>query len=135
METEIKELQKGKYFLYFNLAVLPDEIAWIMEQIKPALNLVIKVTESKEMQILSFESITENQESKLKVGIEILGDSPAVPVSVIVVVLLGVLGIFAIFLTFDKIESVLETPAGKALGIGTLILLILIPIAFIKFKS
>ena len=122
--TEQDALDKGIYQVYFKVAILPELIGWLLEQIRPALNITASLTGSKNLTILSFETIQDGDETKLKAEIEISGDSPAVPVGAVLLVLGGLLIAVFVFLSFDRIEQIIDSPEGKAFGFGFLILVL-----------
>jgi len=122
---ENAELQKGNYVITYKVSLFADLISWLLEQIRPALNVVTNLTEYKKLRIDKFDTETKEEQVYLKVYFSVLGDSPAVPLSVILVVLGFLLIAVAVFLTFDKFEQILEPPTGKALSFGFVIFAIL----------
>lgn len=129
--TKNDVLTVGTYVAYFKITMFADEIAWLMEQLSGLLETAFEVAQGKPIRIFKIETKTEGSITYILLHFELLNNP--VPVALIVGAIIAVLGLVGTFMVFDKIEGIVDSPAGS--GIGAILLVTAVIAGFTFFKD
>lgn len=121
-------LKTGRYVFTFEALVFPSQIADIMKNLSGLMEITSEVLENKKIKIIQIERIGKT--NLIAFTIDLL-ENP-VPVGVIVAVILALLGGFGLLLTLQKVENIVESPAGLGIGVFLLIGAGVLAFTFIK---
>ena len=106
----------GNYVAYFKANIFPDQIAWVLDNLKGLLETAFEVVKGKHIRIYRIETETKENDTYILMEFELLQNP--VPVALVIGGILGALGLLGTLLVFEKIEKISDSPLGTGLGIS-----------------